>query len=292
MGKQIERTKRKIGEKCVGFLFVLPSLIKSVVFSLTLIAACAVLGFTDYSIVARKGVFVGFENYVALFSDPVFLQSIYNTVFLMLGIPIGFFLSFLLAYALNGNSVRGKGFFRVVYYLPAVSSVLAIGVVWKWILNDEFGIINRLLNIHVGWMSDPKVVKISLIMKGVWGGLGGNMLMLLAGMQGINVSLMEYAELEGANPFQKMFRIVLPLLGPVFFYMTIVSVIGGLNAFSDNYIVLSSHETNTMIYFLYDKMQKTGEFGMVCAGSTFVGLTVFLITLLQFRVRARGEAKR
>lgn len=283
--------RRERREKLVGFLFVLPCLIKVIVFCFTMVIACCVLAFTDYNITARAGHFIGIANFVELFSDPIFYQSLFNTVFYMIGIPIGFLLAFMLAYALNSKSVPGKGIFRVIYYLPHVTSAIAIGLIWKWILNDEFGLLNMVLHTHIGWMSDPHIVKISLMIKGLWGGIGGNMLMLLAGMQSINDSLMEYAVLEGANPFQKMYHIVLPLLRPIFFFMTITSVLGGLNAFADNYIVISSRDTNTIIYFLYSKMKDTGDYGLISAGCVFVGLIGFIFALIQMRSRAKSEAK-
>lgn len=202
----------------------------------------------------------------------------------MLSIPITMFFGFCLAYVLN-KELKGSIIFRVIYYLPAVSSALAIGIIWKWVLNDEFGLLNQLLGTDIGWLTDDNVVKNSFIMKSVWGGMGGSMLLQLAGMQNISKEYYEAAELDGAGELTKVFKITLPLLSPVLFYMITVNVIGGLNAFSDNYIITSSDATKTVVYWIYLKVtQQGGKFGLASAAATLLGGVVFLITLLQFKL--------
>ena len=141
------------------------------------------------------------------------------------------------------------------------------------------------LGTDIGWLTDDNVVKNSFIMKSVWGGMGGSMLLQLAGMQNISKEYYEAAELDGAGELTKIFKITLPLLSPVLFYMITVNVIGGLNAFSDNYIITSSDATKTVVYWIYLKVtQQGGKFGLASAAATLLGGVVFLITLLQFKL--------
>jgi multiple sugar transport system permease protein len=271
-------------EKAISLLFGAPLILKSLIFTVLCLIFVIGYSFTDYSLMNTTVNYIQFENYIALFNDVQFLKACFNTFYLMLSIPITMFFGFCLAYVLN-KELKGSIIFRVIYYLPAVSSALAIGIIWKWVLNDEFGLLNQLLGTDIVWLTDDKVVKNSFIMKSVWGGMGGSMLLQLAGMQNISKEYYEAAELDGAGELTKIFKITLPLLSPVLFYMITVNVIGGLNAFSDNYIITSSDATKTVVYWIYLKVtQQGGKFGLASAAATLLGGVVFLITLLQFKL--------
>jgi multiple sugar transport system permease protein len=194
-------------------------------------------------------------------------------------------ISFLLAVTLN-KKFAGRSLFRVILYLPAVSSVLAIGIVWKWMFNTDFGVINKLFHTNIQWLTSPKLVKISLIIKGVWGGLGGTMLLFLASLQNISNDYYEAADIEGANSFDKMFKITVPLVTPVTFYVIIIGVIGGLNAFSDNYIIAASDDANTVVYYMWRKLNQ-GEYGLVSAAAILQGAVCFIVTLIQFKFSSK-----
>lgn len=271
-------------ERAISLLFGAPLILKSFIFTVLCLIFVIYYSFTDYSLMNMTINYIKFENYAALFEDVQFLKACFNTVYLMLSIPITMAFGFCLAYVLN-KGLPGTIAFRVIYYLPAVSSALAIGIIWKWVLNDEFGLLNQLLGTEIGWLTDDDVVKNSFIMKSVWGGMGGSMLLQLAGMQNISKEYYEAAELDGAGEITKIFKITLPLLSPVLFYMLTVNVIGGLNAFSDNYIITSSDATKTVVYWIYLKVtQQGGKFGLASSAATLLGIVVFLITLLQFKL--------
>lgn len=269
-------------ERAISLLFASPMIVKTIVFTICCLIFAIYYSFTDYNIMNDAIHTIKFENYKSLFNDILFQKACVNTVYLMLAIPISMTLGFSLAYVLN-KGIFGTSFYRVVYYLPAVSSALAIGIVWKWLLNDEFGVINRVLGTSVGWLTDPAVVKNSLILKNVWGGMGGSMLLQLAAMQNIDKGYYEAADLDGASEIIKIFRITLPLISPILFYMFTVNIIGGLNAFSDNYIVVSSDATNTIVYYMYLKITVYGEYGEACAASVLLGIVVFCMSLIQFK---------
>lgn len=282
MKKKYRYSKMERKERMTSLLFASPMIIKTIVFTVCCLIFAVYFSFTDYNIMNDAINFVKWENYKTLFNDIIFQKACLNTLYLMISIPISMTLGFCLAYVLNKH-IPGTSFYRVVYYLPAVSSALAIGIVWKWILNDEFGVLNSLLGTKIGWLTDPAVVKNSLIMKNVWGGMGSSMLLQLAAMQNIDKTYYEAADLDGANEFVKIFHITLPLLSPIVFYMLTVNIIGGLNAFTDNYIVVSSDATNTVVYYMYQKITIYGKYAEACAASVMLGIVVFFMSLIQFK---------
>lgn len=277
-----KQTSYRKKEGITALLFAVPIVLKAVIFTLCCIAFGLYYSFTDYNIFNDSLNFIRFENYATLFGDIQFLKAVFNTFYLMLSIPIVMVLGFLLAYVLN-KKIYGNMAFRVIYYLPAVSSALAIGIVWKWILNDEYGLLNTLLGTNIGWLTDDNVVKNSLIIKAVWGGLGSSMLMQLAGMQNIGQEYYEAADLDGAGEFTKMVKITLPMMTPILFYLLTVNVIGGLNSFSDNYIIVSTDATKTVVYYIYLKITSFGKYGLASAASVLLGVFVFAISFVQFR---------
>lgn len=268
----------------LGYSLIAPMLIGFLVFSLIPLLYTIYGSFFDmYGFMwdTSSEYFIGFENYVTLFNDNAFLMAFGNTFFLMLGIPIGMIISFFIATAINSRYVKVKKPYLIIYYLPAVSSAVAIGIVWKWLFNAEIGVVNNLFGISVAWLSDPDIVKFTLIMKGVWGGIGGTLLLYYASIQNVNLDMYEAADVEGANFIQKTFRITIPMVRGTTFYLLVTGIIGGVMAFADNYIVVSSKACNTLMFYLFDKM-KNGDYGLVTAGSVIVFGLLFVFTLAQF----------
>lgn len=280
-------------EWIASYLFILPICLQFLIFTLVPVIMTIVYSYTDYNVIASIGgagfEFIGFDNFKYLFGDPHFTSALGNTFFLLLSLPVSVIFSYLLAAALNRN-LPGRVVYRIIYYLPAVSSALAVGIVWKWFFNGEYGVINQLFGTHVQWLADPSVVKLSLIIKNVWGGMGGTMLLLLAGMQNLNKTYYEAAELDGAGPLVRTFRITLPMLAPVLFYVFITGVIGGMNAFADNYIMVGANDASRTVVFYMWEYLKTGDYGIVSAAALFLGIIVFLITLVQFKISRKTGA--
>lgn len=291
------KLSKKAKSNILGYILVLPMVIGFVVFSLIPLIQSIQGSFydmTDYYWDTSSEYFIGFDNFKYLFNDPDFIKAIGNTIYLMIGIPIGMVISFFLATILNSKYVKHKKPYLIIYYLPAVSSAVAIGIVWKWLFNAEYGLINNLFNTNIAWLSSPSVIKITLIMKGVWGGIGGTLLLYYASIQNISLDMYEAADIAGANCFQKTFYITIPLVKNTSFYVLVTGIIGGIMAFADNYVVASSSAANTVVYYLYMEMQK-GNYGLVTAGSIVVFIALFFITLIQFYLnglgRKRGERR-
>ena len=182
--KSRKMTVRERKDNLWGWFLVSPIIIKIIIFNTLPSLFCLFVSFTDYNMLGLAGSRITrftLDAYKDVLNSHVFWQAMGNTLFYLLGMPIKMILGFFLAYALNAKFLKGKTVFRVLYYMPAVATAMAIAIVWKWFFNPE-GLLNALLGTDIAWLLDPKTVKPALILKGVWGGVGGTMLMYLAGM--------------------------------------------------------------------------------------------------------------
>lgn len=240
--------------------------------------------------------FIGFDNYVRMFQDEYFLKSMYNTVFMMIGIPIGLALSLVLALALN-RKMRGLGFFRTVYYIPVVSSLAAIAIMWQWAYNGDFGLVNQVLALFgidgPNWLQDKNFVKPALIIMAVWKGLGYSMLLYLAAIQSVSSSLYEAASLDGANAWQKFKAITIPMVKPVTFFLVVTNIIGGAQLFIEVSIMTPEggpeFSSATIVWYIWRQAFNYSEMGYASAMAIMLGLLVFIVTAIQFRMNARNN---
>lgn len=276
-------TKMQRRENLWGWFLVSPMIIKVLTFTVIPTLFCLVISFTDYNMLAigDKISQVTLDNYKEVFTSEDFWRSMWNTVYLMLSLPIRLIIGFLLAYALNYKFLRGRSAYRVIYYLPAVSSAVAVALVWKWFFNTD-GVFNALFGTDFAWLIDPDIVKNSLIIKGVWGGVGGTMLMYLAGMQNISEDIYESAALDGASPIVKMFQITLPLLAPITLYQVITGISGGLNAFADNYTMVSGSASNTAVFWIYGQFTG-GNYPLAGAAAFVLMMFVVVFSIPQYK---------
>ena len=276
-------TKIQRRENLWGWFLVSPIIIKVLAFTVYPTLFCLLVSFTDYNMLAIGDKITEFTlaNYIEVFTSEDFWRSMWNTVYMMLSLPIRLILGFLLAYALNYKFLRGRTAYRVIYYMPAVSSAVAIALVWKWFFNTD-GVFNVLFGTDYAWLIDPNIVKNSLIIKGVWGGIGGTMLMYLAGMQNISEDIYESAALDGASPMVKMFKITLPLLTPITTYQILTGITAGLNAFADNYTMVSGSASNTAVFWIYNQF-KGGNYPLVGAASFVLMVFVVVFSIPEYK---------
>lgn len=238
----------------------------------------------------------GFDNFVEMFGDRYFWQAMGNTVFYMIGIPIGLVLSLLLALALN-RKMRGTTFFRTVYYVPVVSSLAAVAILWQWAYNGDFGLVNQVLDIFgidgPNWLQNPDTAKPAIIIMSVWKGLGFSMLLYLAALQSVPPHLLEAASLDGASAFQKFRHIIVPLLNPVTFFLVVTSIIGGAQIFIEINIMTPTggpeFSTASIVWYIWQKAFNYLQMGYATSMSVVLGLLVFIITAIQFRLNRRFQ---
>ena len=246
---------------------------------------------------------IGFKNYVDMFNTELFWKSLANTFYYMLGIPIGIVLSLFLASLMNRNT-PGETIFRVIYYTPVITSVVAVSFIFQRLFMTDGGIINIYLQ-ALGianpprWLSDPRYTKWVIIIMSVWKGLGGSIILYIAGMQGISPTFYEAAKIDGAGPFHIFRRITFPLLMPVTFYMLVTSVIGGAQIYVEPRLIFTdngpANSTFSTVIYLYDHTFRNSRAGFGSAVAMVLSIIVFIVTAIQlhyFRQGAGNDAKK
>lgn len=235
---------------------------------------------------------VGFENYRALIvSDLRFRYYLGNTLIFLIEIPLGMLLSLIMAMAMN-QPLKGIVIFRVLYFIPVISNIVAIALLWRWLLNSDVGMINTALR-AIGVMNPPRWfahkgwAKVAIMIVDVWKGAGYNMMLYLAGLQGIPHYLYEAADIDGATGMQQFWNITWPLLGPTNFFILIMGIIGGFQAFGTQYVMTGggpAGSTTTVVYYIYNNAYKWGNMGYATAAAVILFFFVMIITIINWRI--------
>ncbi len=253
-----------------------------------------IISFTSYDLTPQTN-FVGFKNYVEIFSNPVLIKSIGNTLLFALGVvPAGTVIALIIATLLN-QQIRGRVLFRTLFYLPGVTAVTATALVWRWIFNPQSGLINQgLAGFGItgpGWLSDPSTALISIVIILLWGTIGGNMVVFLAGLQGIPTELYEAAEIDGAHGWQSFLYITVPMISPVTLFVVVTYTIAVFRNFGLTFLLTQggpSYSTTTLVWEIYETAFGYLRFGLGAAISVILLLTVLLLSV-PFRLLSREE---
>jgi multiple sugar transport system permease protein len=277
-----------------GYVFILPNLIGFLLFTIIPVIFSFIISFTDWNVVSNKVKFIGFENYSTLFNDMVFLKSMMNSFyFALLTVTTGIGAALLLAVALN-REVRGIWVYRTFVFLPVVTSLVAVSLVWSLLYNDDFGLFNIILTHlglpRVGWLTDPKAAMVSIAIMSVWKGLGYNMTIYLAALQGVPSDLYEASSLDGASKTQQFFHITIPLLRPATFFVTIMAIIAALQTFDQVYIMTQggpADATTTIVMYLYNNAFKYLKLGYASAMAYVLFMIILLISVIQYSISKR-----
>lgn len=277
-------------EKRTALMFIALPLIGFCIFTLISLVAVMVLSFSDFNIYKNQYTFdEPLRNYTDLFTNPTystaFFNSIWNTLFLLLGIPLGMIVGVFLAALLQSKAVKkGNKIFQVLFYLPAVTSAVAVNLVFRYIFDPSYGIINTLLNVDLAWFNNEWLIKIAIILKNTWSSMGSTMILYLAGMLAIPDSYYESANVDGATATQKFFHITLPLLTPTTFYILITGIIGGLQSYADAQLFgAGATGSQTIVYFIWQYGINQGKQGLASAASLILAVFIMIITVIQFR---------
>ena len=275
-----------------GWISASPWIVGFVVFTGGALLFSIIISFCDYDIL-NPARFVGLANYQWMFShDPLFWKSIWNTGFMVIGIPLGMALSLGMALLLN-LEVRGVALWRTLFYLPSIVPAVASSILWVWILNPNIGLLNNFLaacGIHgPNWLQDERTSKPALILMGLWMA-GGGMIIWLAGLRGISSTYYEAAELDGASAWQQFRHITLPLLTPYTFFNLIMGLIATLQIFTQAFIITQGGPVDSTLFYAYHLFNHAFRFlemGYASALGWFLFLAVFGLTLLQIRLSRR-----
>ncbi|SDN95185.1 multiple sugar transport system permease protein [Paenibacillus sp. yr247] len=281
-------------EKPIGYLFILPASLHLMVFVIYPILFALYLSFHKWSILKPDKPFVGLGNYKKLLDDTDFWIAMKHTFYFVAGsVPTGIAISLLVALVLN-RKMRGVYWFRTIFFLPVISSTVAIAMVWQWILQPEFGLLNFMLSkvgIHgIKWLLDPNWAMIAVIIVSVWKGIGYQMIIFIAGLQGIPDHLYEAARIDGASKWRMFWSVTVPLLMPTLFFLAVTSVISSFQVFTVVYMLTEGGplgSTDVVVYHIYDQAFKRFNMGYASSQSYVLFAVIFAVTMIQIKVMKR-----
>lgn len=275
-----------------AFLYLLPALSVIAVFQFYPVLKSFFMGFyTKFDYLTDTVEAVGLDNFLYVLKDPEFVLAMKNTaVFAVISVPLGIIMALVFALILNSN-IRFQKFFRSAYFLPFVTSTTAVAVVWRWMLNKDYGMVNALLSVlgmpKVAWLTDAQMTIPILIVLSVWKGLGYKIIILLAALQGVDERYVKAGRMDGAGSFRRICYIILPILRPTILFLSVTSLIGAFKIFDEVYIMYGQkpgplQSGLTIVYYIFDKFYRHWEFTTASAAAFLLFLVILFFTLLQF----------
>lgn len=285
------RRRREWLEWFSGYAFLAPSFIVLAVFTYFPVAYALGLSFFKWRILRGEPTFNGLTNYQLLLTSEDFWQALGNTVYFAVGsIPTGMAIALFIAILLN-RPMRALSIYRTAYFLPTVTSMVAVSVVWMWIYHPDVGLMNYFLELFhlpaIRWLNDPRWAMPALILLGVWKGLGYNVIIYLTGLQNIPQHLYEAAQIDGANRWQLFRHITFPLLAPTSFLILVMAVINSFQAFTEFHVMTQGGplgSTTVIVYYLYQQAFQQFNMGYGSALAIVLFLIILGLTLIQNRV--------
>ncbi|MFB9325166.1 carbohydrate ABC transporter permease [Paenibacillus aurantiacus] len=278
-----------------AYVFVLPAVIVLGVFHLLPAAASLAISFTDWDGLSAIQ-FAGWDNYAALLADDNFGKAgLHTFLYALAVVPISVLIATLVAVLLNAG-LKGQTFYRTVYFIPVVTMSTAVGLIWKWLYNSEYGPINAVLGfLHLpqpSWLSDSRFTLISIMIVGIWAAIGHHMIILLAGLQGIPQSFYEAASIDGAGKLRAFFRITLPLLSPSLFFVVTTSVISSLQLFDLVFVMTGGNpallsSARSVVFNVYEEGFVLFRMGAASAQAVVLFIIILLLTIVQLKLQKR-----
>lgn len=285
-------------EAVTGWLFILPTLVGFSIFTFGSIIYSLIISLTSWDLLSAKK-FVGLNNYSNIFKDNFFWQCMYNTVYFVIAlVPIVLILSMALAIVVDQKTKRLSNYFKVSLFMPSVTSTVAISMVWLWIFNTDNGIANTILGL-IGVVNPPRWLesviwaKPALVIMRIWQMCGYYMLLFIAGLQTIPVSIYEAAIVDGANSWQRIKSITIPMLSNTTLFVSIMLIIESFNIFEAIYVMTEGGPggtTNTIMYYIYTSGFKFYKMGYASALAWILFAMLFILTIIQFRARQKKES--
>ncbi|MDO4292211.1 MAG: sugar ABC transporter permease [Eubacteriales bacterium] len=289
------RTKRARKEALSAFIFVAPFLLGVSIFNVYAFLKNIVVSFTNKKSFGEAS-FIGWSNYIKLLGDEKFYQALINTLkYIVICVPVIIVLAMLIAMALN-MKIKGIGIYRTLIYLPIITLPTAVGLVWKWLFNNQFGLINAFLG-KIGiqgpsWLSDSKVSLIAVSIVLIWSSIGTAVIILLAGLQGIEKTYYEAAQIDGANEIQKFLNITFPLLSPTTFMLVVTEIIGFFQVFDMIFLMISPTSSGmngarSIVMLFYEEAFTKFNKGYGAAMANVLFLIILVITVIQMKLQKK-----
>ena len=272
-----------------GWLYVLPMLIIVAIFSLyPIVSSLAMSFYTQYNFFTNQVMALGFDNFKYLWEDPLFHSAVANTLIFVVGVvPLEIVISLTVAVLLNQIKVLA-GFFRTIYFLPFVTSIVAISMVWKWIYNKDAGLLNYFLSfvgIHpIDWLNDPTWALPALIILAIWKSLGFNIMLFLVALNNVDKRLYSAATLDGANAWERFLHVTVPMISPMTFLIAVNAVIGSFKVFDEIFSLFGGqagpgNAAMTVVFYLYRMFYEQNKYGIAAAAGVVLFFMILIVTL-------------
>jgi len=294
------KVKKKISKSMLnewkwGYIMILPTFIGLMALNIIPAIQTLILSFEKAGSFG-KSTWVGLDNYKKLFQDPAIIQATYNTFkYTILSVPCIVVLSLIVAVLLN-QKIKGTSVYRTIFFLPMVAAPAAIAMIWKWLFNSEYGLINYFLAMigiaGPNWLSDPNVALISVVIVGVWSAVGYNMVLFLAGLQEIPKDYYEAANIDGATPLRQFFSITIPLVSPTMFFVVVTNFIGSFQVFDTIFMLTDPNNpafknTQSLVYLFYRSSFVLNDRGYGSAIVMFLLAIIMVITAIQLKCQKK-----
>lgn len=269
-----------------GWLFVLPTVIGLLILNIYPMLNTIWQSFFKTGDFGHGNLFIGLRNYAKLFKDKDVILATGNTLkYTIIEVPISIIISLILAQILNDN-IKGKDIYRTIFFIPMVVAPAAVAMVWKWIYNSEFGLINNLFNSSIHWVTNPSIAIYSIAVIGIWSEIGYNMILFIAGLQEVPRDYYEAADIDGASSFKKFFKITIPMISPMIFFVVVTRVLAALKVFDFIYMIMSRsnpalEKTQSLVYLFYTSAFVENDFGYSSAIVVLLLLIILIITTFQ-----------
>ena len=272
-----------------AWLFILPAIVGTLVFIIIPVICSFGLSFVKWDLVNPME-FVGFSNYKEIFTEPLFYKIFLNTIVFAVSTSVfGVIIPLVLAVILN-SKIRGAEFYKTAYFLPFITPMIVIGVVWQWIFDPNIGILNNFLHLHINWLYDAKFAMPALIIVSVWKLLGYNMIIFLSSLTTISQSLFEAAKIDGASPIQTFKNVTVPLLSPTIFFVVIITAISSFQIFDLIFLMTQGgplDSTNVLVYAIYKNAFEYFNVGKASAIAYVLFVVILVLTLIQWNLRKK-----
>ncbi len=283
-------TSRQKNECIWGWAFILPTMIGLIVLNIYPIFKTIIESFYKTGDFGKGNTFVGIQNYQKILGEPEIWQALLNTFkYAIVEVPFSIAIALVLAVLLN-RKMLGRAAYRTIFFLPMVAAPAAIAMVWRWLYNSEFGLLNHMLGTKTNWISNPSIAAFAVAVIGIWSIMGYNMVLFLAGLQDIPRDYYEASSIDGANGIYQFFHITVPLLSPTIFFVAITRVIGGLQVFDLIFMVMDKnnpalYKTQSLVYLFYQESFVNNNKGVGSAIVVFLLVIIMIITVIQMQAQ-------
>lgn len=276
-------------QSSAAWIFILPAILGTLIFIIIPVFCSFGLSFAKWDLL-NPIEFAGFTNYIELFHNALFYKILVNTVVFAFSTSVlGVIIPLVLASILN-SKIRGSEFYKTAYFLPFITPMVVVGIVWSWVFDPNIGLLNQILHIHINWLYDSKFAMPALIIVSVWKLIGYNMIIFLSSLSSISQSLFEAAKIDGANAYQSFKNVTVPMLSPTIFFVVIITAISSFQVFDLIYLMTQGgpfDSTNVLVYSIYKNAFEYFNIGRASATAYVLFIIILVLTLIQWNLRKK-----